>query len=407
MPVKVPEWRSAADELRAVQPARKQLRILQVVEATSAGVGRHVADLCAALLRRGHELHLAYSPLRMEEPFACDIAALPNLHTYALPMRRAPSVSDIGAILKLRRYIRANGPFDVIHGHSSKGGAIARLSAAGLCSARVYTSHALRSMDPDLSQCERLLFETAERMLGRWVTKSFIAVSQEELREAHRLRIAADRTRLIPYGIQTPAMPNRVAMRAKYNLQNTDVCVIWIGRLVPQKAPERFVRLFARVLECTSGTRGLMIGSGPLEGCVRDLIRDLQLAKHLRLLQDPCAAMSLPAADVCAITSRYEGLPYVVLEAQSAGLPVVGFDVGGLSTIVENGTTGLIVAQNDESSFCNALSRLISDSGLRHQLSDAARVRSEQFGLERMLVQIEALYQQVSAGSSGGSALAA
>ena len=72
------------------------------------------------------------------------------------------------------------------------------------------------------------------------------------------------------------------------------------------------------------------------------------------------------------MTSRYEGLPYVLLEAQSVGLPVVAFDVGGLSTAVDHGATGFVVAQDDEAGFHAALRRLVSDAGLRRDMGDAA-----------------------------------
>src|SRR5262249_12394644 len=152
-------------------------------------------------LARNHEVHLVYSPLRIEESFANAIAALTKLHTFPLPIARAPALSDVSVILTLRRYIRSRGPFDAVHGHSAKGGAVARLAAAGLCAARIYTPHALRTLDPALFRGERMLYETAEWMLGRYLTAALIGSAPEEVYEARRLGIASERIHLVPNGI--------------------------------------------------------------------------------------------------------------------------------------------------------------------------------------------------------------
>ena len=87
--------------LRSGPSRQSRLKILEVVEATFAGVGRHVSDLCAALLARGHEVHLAYSPVRIEDRFARAIAALADLRTFPVQLARAPAPSDVRAILEL------------------------------------------------------------------------------------------------------------------------------------------------------------------------------------------------------------------------------------------------------------------------------------------------------------------
>ena len=397
--------------LNGRQPARHssrpratpgRLRILQVVEASFAGVGRHVIDLCAALLARGHEVHLAYSAVRIEERFACAVAGLSDLRTFEMRIARAPAPSDIPTILSLRRYIREQGPFDVVHGHSSKGGAIARICAAGLCMTRVYTPHALRTMDPSLSPGERLLYEFVERMLGRNLTAAFISVSPEEADEARRLGIFPERTHIVPNGIVLPALTDRATVRARYGLVDEQVCLLWIGRLVPQKAPDRFVRLFAGLADQAPNVRALMIGSGALESRLHGLVGELGLSNRLQVVHDQHAVLNLLAGDIFVLTSRYEGLPYVLLEAQSAGLPVVGFEVGGLSTVVESGTTGFIVAQHDEHGFSNALARLVADRRLRRDLGVAAQRRAKCFQLDTMVDRIEALYVRLSRENSFG-----
>ena len=107
--------------------------------------------------------------------------------------------------------------------------------------------------------------------------------------------------------------------------------------------PERFLRLFAALARELPWLHAIMIGSGPLEAQVRARIHELGCGPRLRLLRDDEAVLSMPAADVFVSTSRYEGLPYVVLEAQSVGLPVVAFGTGGLSTALDPGKHVMLI----------------------------------------------------------------
>src|SRR5579862_7837079 len=117
------------------------MRVLFVVESSLAGTGRHVLDLSEGLLRRGCEVHLLYATRRADRLFLDRLGALPGLRSAVVPMRTGIHPSDLPAVLAVRRYAREFGPFDVIHGHSSKGGAMARLAALGSGTPAIYTIH--------------------------------------------------------------------------------------------------------------------------------------------------------------------------------------------------------------------------------------------------------------------------
>ena len=122
--------------------ANAKLRILLVIESTSGGSARHVLDLAQGLIEEGHLVQVAFSSLRADKWFLDELGSIEGLRTHVIDMQRNPGPSDIGAALKLRKLIRGNGPFDIVHGHSSKAGALVRLAAVGLGCARVYTPHA-------------------------------------------------------------------------------------------------------------------------------------------------------------------------------------------------------------------------------------------------------------------------
>ena len=140
------------------------MRIAHILEATTGGAARHVVDLSAQLIENGHAVSLIYSPLRADSSFEAEIASLAYEHLVRLPMRRAVGPWDILAARSLRLVLNNLGPFDVIHGHSSKAGALARL-AAPQGQARIYTPHAFRTMDPTTGRLGSLIYGGAEALL--------------------------------------------------------------------------------------------------------------------------------------------------------------------------------------------------------------------------------------------------
>src|SRR5690606_27749786 len=107
----------------------RHLRICCIAETVRCGVGRHLVDLVEGMTSRGHEVHLLHSFDRTDSSLLRKIERMPGTRCRAFAMRREPHWSDIGILYALARYMRRWGPFDVIHGHSSKGGAYGRLLA--------------------------------------------------------------------------------------------------------------------------------------------------------------------------------------------------------------------------------------------------------------------------------------
>src|SRR5688572_6343805 len=121
------------------------MKILEVVEACGAGVGRHVRGLCHDLTTQNHQLTVAYAPHRADEAFNEFIADhRDRIRFVRLEVGRGISpVSDLRAMIQLLRLIKGEGPFDIVHGHSSKGGALARIAGRCIGTPTVYTPHSL------------------------------------------------------------------------------------------------------------------------------------------------------------------------------------------------------------------------------------------------------------------------
>ena len=154
---------------------------------------------------------------------------------------------------------------------------------------------------------------------------------------------------------------------------------------------------FAMVVRRQPAARLIMVGSGPLELFVRRKIEQLGLTASVRLLGDVVATDIMPAFDVFCLSSRYEGMPYVILEAVAAGLPVVATRVGGVDVCVEPGKNGLLVPPDDPTALAAALTKLVKDGELRRHCAAASECAAHRFTSERMVARTLQVYEQVIA----------
>ncbi|HEY8666897.1 MAG TPA: glycosyltransferase family 4 protein [Tepidisphaeraceae bacterium] len=364
--------------------ALRSVRVLLVVESAGGGTGRHVLDLAEGLIARGCEVHLIYSTGRMDKLFEGRLSAMKTLRRHAIPMRTGIHPSDFAVARKIRNYLREHGPFDAIHGHSSKGGALARLAAFGTGTPAHYTLHGLIMMDPGLARWKRMFYLAVELALSLR-TARIVAVSPEEARAATRLGLDKSRVVLIPNGVGPAKLTPRADARRELGVSSDSVVTGFVGRLVDQKAPDVLLRAFARAVDAAPNARLAMVGAGPLEGDLRALSQELNIADKIIWLGERDAREVLAAFDIFALSSRKEGLPYVVLEAMAAGLPVVATSSAGVEILIEPGVSGNVIAPNDAIAFGDALARLSCDGGLRHRFGQAALERAGRFSVDAMV----------------------
>ena len=388
------------------------MRVLQVMECTIGGTRRHLADLVTGLLGRGLAVEVACAARRdprMREDMRRFAECGAVVHE--IPMRRAirPHLdawhaARLSGLLISRR-------FDVVHTHSSKAGALGRAAALLWSDAvRVHTPHTFSfSFEGGAGQGgesagPRGLLLGTERLLGR-ITAAMVHVSDSERDEGQALRvIAPSRAVVIPNGIDPGryARPaGGAALRAELGIPATARVVGSVGLLNDAKGHDLLVRAAAFL---PGDVHLLIVGHGEREPRLREIAATLGLTPRLHLAgwRDDLAAVH-DALDVFALPSRWEGLPYALLEALAAGKPCVATDVNGSRDILrDEPPAGLLVAREDPAALADGLARLLADPGLARRLAEAGRERVRAaFSVEHMLDRTVALYEGLLAARGG------
>jgi len=364
--------------------------LIAAANATDGGGEKHVADLLKRLPAAGVDVALA-------APAGGDLGELASslgIHAFDAPIQRGFSM---GAVRALRRTIQLSAP-DVVHAHGSRAAAFARVADPLARQHVVYTMHGIHA-DQAGSRARQTVFLGIERLL-RPRTARFVAVCRSDATKGARLGLLdPDRTTVVRNGIELSpptALPGR--FRAEIGVDGRTPLVLSIGRFHEQKDQMTLLRAWSRASRAHPDAVLALIGSGEAESRLRELAISEGIDDRVRFVR-PRADLT-PAytdADLFALSSRWEGLPYVVLEAMAYGLPVVATGVDGIPEAVTDGQTGLLVPARDWRTLGDALARLLAAPAERSRMGEAgrARVRAE-FSLDRMVDRLAGVYREVA-----------
>jgi len=237
----------------------------------------------------------------------------------------------------------------------------------------------------------RLLTSTFAR------AQAVIAVSNELSQCAAELGADPRRVFTVPPGVSyRPPVP-RQAERERRGLAESEVCILWVGGLVPVKQPLEAVRAFEAFASESraSSARLVMVGDGPLRRVVSDMVRERNLDRTVRMLgqlpRDEVWSWQC-AADVLINCSRSEGTPLAVLEALGAGTPVAAYALPGIRAAVDAVEGGTLAENRTPADLAAAIGSELSIDRDRDALAQEARARFDIAGVGRT---IEAVYDTV------------
>ncbi|MDX6432020.1 MAG: hypothetical protein QOE54_4386 [Streptosporangiaceae bacterium] len=299
-----------------------------------------------------------------------------------------PQCSPRGDLAALRALIRVldEGKYDVVHTHSAKSGVLGRFAAARTGVPRiVHTWHGLPFHESQ-SWPRRQAYLGLERLAARH-TDAFLAVGSETVLRAVRLGLAGpERIRESWPAVDVTAFERADATwaqaRRRLDLPIGVRVIGSVGRLVPRKGPDLFVRALARLPD---DVFGLWVGDGPMRERLDRLTAKLGLTDRVRWLghrQD--VAEVLPAFDVMAVTSRWEEVPSVLIEAVGAGIPLVATAVSSNHDLVLQGETGLLV-QPRPAQLAGAITWMLDHPVASRAMTERARARLGEWYSPRFL----------------------
>ncbi len=306
-------------------PDRK-LRILHVLRAPVGGLFRHVVDLTREQIARGHAVGLVADSLTGGEravQILADLEPSLALGVRRFPMPRPPHILDFPAALRVALHARALRA-DVVHGHGSKGGAYARLPAflPGFASPiRAYTPHggSFHFRSGSYMTAERLLAAQTDIFLFE---SAYVAGQFDE-----RVGRTKSLVRIVRNGLSpTEFAPRKAAADA--------ADFLFIGELCGAKGIDTLIDAMALLSSRVPRPRLILVGAG------RDEAKLVAQARQRGVLRDITFAGAMPAREafrlgrIIVVPSRAESLPYIVLEAAAAQVPMIATDVGGIAEIL-------------------------------------------------------------------------
>jgi len=306
-----------------------------------------------------------------------------------LPNRRS---MEVGRLRELRRRLAAFRPH-VLHTVLWPGNTYGRLAALGLGIPVVITAERNVVRRPGWQRAvERLLDVATDRYLvnsqaivDELATSGGLARTKMQV-----IHNGIDLTRLPPFD------PDRMRARAALGFDPARRLVAQVGRLEPQKDYPTYLAAAARVAASVPDVDFLVVGDGTLRAALEAEAARLGLADRVRFTGERHDVPALlGAVDVLALTSLYEGLPNVVIEAMAAGAVAVATDVGGARELIVPGETGAIVPVGRADPIAREMTMLLGDAAGARRMALAARARiEERFTVEAMVRRTTAAYEE-------------
>lgn len=347
------------------------------------GLFRHVADLTQELASRGHQVGIVVDTLTNDAQTETRLDALKKyaaLGIHRLPMPRLFGKGDLSTPFAVARLARKLD-VDILHGHGAKGGFYARLALYGRIRARAfYTPHGGVLHYPANSSSGRL-FHRIERMLMAKTSAIIFESAYAERIYSALIGAPTCRTSIVHNGLRAeefePVPP-----------QTSAADFVFVGELRGLKGIFPLVEALARV----PGARLVMAGDGPDRAVLEARIEELGLAGRVQLLGSQPARRIFAMGRCAVVPSLAESLPYIVLEAAAARLPVIATDVGGITEIF-GPTAETLVAAGDPEALASAMQDFLDDPSTAKAAMQVRLAHIEAgFSVARMTDTIEALY---------------
>jgi glycosyltransferase involved in cell wall biosynthesis len=388
------------------------LNILHVLRAPVGGLFRHVTDLAQGQAARGHRVGLIADRSTggaQAEATLASLASKLTLGVTRVPMSRHVGASDFLAVRHVSQ--RAQAVANVIHGHGAKGGAYARLavtpSSPDWKIIRVYTPHG-GSLHFHWGSPTGLIYLNAERALMSR-TELFLFESAYG-RDVFRAKIGEPPSlppalvRVVHNGVTDDEFQPIVVSQGATDL-------LFVGELRMLKGVDVLIAAIKQLSQegRNVGARNgegrkvtaTIVGDGPDRAQFERQVAKLGLGEQVQFVGAKPARQAFSLGRLLVVPSRAESLPYIVLEAAAAGVPMIATQVGGIPEIF-GPDAGTLVGPGDPAALAQAISQAMQDRGARHSASLRLKTRLRAlFTADSMTDAILAAYREALAANPG------
>jgi len=368
-------------------------RILYVIDGIEFGGGERVfAQLLNGLPEDRFEPYLASAP---NDAFLKNIKSK-NLVFY--PVDFSNRFNPL-PLMRLYRIVKSQR-IDIVHSQGARADFFARI-AAKLAKVPIIISTVQMLVEGyNVGYLKRFLYQTFDRFSERFVDYFLVvsSVLKENMIEVHG--IPPDKIIKIYNGIETDYYKPvgneemRYKIRREFAVNDSDILIASLGRLVWQKGFEYFLHAIPEILREIPDARFILVGDGPLRPELERLAVELGegdkiiFAGYRSDVRDVLAAL-----DIVVIPSVLEGFPMITLEAMAMAKPIVAAKIDGITEQITDGINGILIPPKDSSAIAQAIIRLINDRESGKKLGLAARKKVEQeFSVEKMVSETEKVY---------------
>lgn len=383
-------------------PQHKPRILFLVTEESLGGAQQYVLLLGRAFRDRAH-IGIATAPTHGDRWLSTNTGAAGiETHLTMHHLRRAISpVQDVWALCELRKLLKS-GDWDIVHANSSKAGVLAGMAAWSLGRSRktrvLYTAHGWVFLEPVVS-IQKILYRFLEWLSAKGRDATIVLSEKERTVAQHDLHISPATLHVIPHG-STPTIPaflSRSTARASVGIpEDTIVTIGVIANMFRTKGLDILLEACDRPPLRDLPWRLVIIGDGP-ERALLEKQRVHMTKKDAVLFvgQRSEAQKLLSAFDLFVLPSRKEGLPFALLEAMAAGLPIIATDVGGVKEAL--GAGGLVVPSKDPVALATAIVKVLTHPEEQERLRAActAEAANRATAYNTMVEKTWSVYEQL------------
>ena len=348
--------------------ADQPVRILHALRAPVGGIFRHVLDLANGQAERGYQVGIIADSLtggERAEAALNEIAPRLKLGVYRFPIHRQPHPTDILTWVRFMRLMRRVKP-DVLHGHGAKAGAFIRLKPRSSGCIRVYTPHG-GSLHYPLNTFKGALYSRLERALMN-STDLFLF-------ESDFARDTYQRTIGIPGGLVRCVFNGVTADEFDAIPKAPDATdVVYVGEFRQIKGADLLIDAIARLRADGNPVTLTLAGDGEELQNLKAQVQKLFLSEAVRFIGHVKARYGFSKGKLLVVPSRRDLMPYVVIEAAAAGVPMVAANVGGIPEIFDSYTDALFAA-NIVAAMADAIEMALEDPAATQTRAKSLRER--------------------------------